>query len=383
MAGTSTGRERETQHPDDEAAEQERAEQVLRQQLEAEAKAKADAEARLQALRDMPEAERVEAVLKENLELHGSVSQMRKELDALKLQGQQPTEKVTVSEKPQYQHRKPVEFSGEGKSDVRAWLRGLDRYFAGTKCPEHERLSVAVSYLEGKAREFWDSREQLLKMSEQVNGGPEPLLTMDHFQVSMIAAFGGVDPITQAWNEYESLKQGKQSMEEYVRATEALVAKLGINGPSEMDKIQRFKSGVHPDMRTKVATRLDGTRWTSFAELVQFSVGVWQAMKQAPAAPEESGHPRTFSKKRKHGDRSDDVASSKSNGAKKYKAKSGTGGAGGSKNGKPQHTYRQMTEDQKKKLQTEKKCFLCEKSGHFARDCPTQKKGSAQKEQEN
>ncbi|GAQ84405.1 hypothetical protein KFL_001870270 [Klebsormidium nitens] len=348
MASNSAGtvRERDQMHPDDQLAEAirrsaeeqrqkmqedyreeyERAEQERRQQLEAEAKAKADAEARLQALPDLPEAERLEAVLKENVELQGSMSQMREELNALKLQ--------------------------------------------------------AISYLDGKAREFWDSREQLLKMSEQVNGGQEPILTMEHFKVSMIAAFGGVDPITQAWNEYENLKQGKQgkqSMEEYVRATEALVAKLGpLNGPSEMDKIQRFKAGVHSDMRTKVATRLDGSRWTSFAELVQFSVGVWQAIKQAPSPPEETGHPRTFNKKRKQGERSDDVASARSNGTKKQKAKSG-GSAGGSKNGKPQHNYRQMSDEQKKKLQTEKKCFLCEKLGHFARDCPTAEK----KKQEN
>jgi hypothetical protein len=115
-------------------------------------------------------------------------------------------------------------------------------------------------------------------MNEQVAGEPEPVLTMEHFKVSMIAAFGGVDPVTQAWNEYENLKQGKQSMEEYVRATEALVAKLRpLNGPSEMDKIHRFKAGVHPDMRTKVATRLDGTRWTSLELALQnLYSSVWE-----------------------------------------------------------------------------------------------------------
>jgi hypothetical protein len=187
-------------------------------------------------------------------------------------------------------------------------------------------------------------------MNEQVAGEPKPVFTMEHFKVSMIAAFGGVDPITQAWNEYKNLKQDKQSMEEYVRATEALVAKLGpLNGPSEMDKIQRFKAGVDPDMRTKVATRLDGTRWTSFAELVQFSVGVWQAMKQAPSPPQDTGHSRTFNKKRKQGERSDDVESTKSYGSKKQKMKK-NGSARGSKNGKPQHAYCQMSEEQKKKL---------------------------------
>jgi hypothetical protein len=84
------------------------------------------------------------------------MSQMREELDALKLKSQpSAVEKTTApTEKPQYQFKKPTKFSGEGKSNIRAWLRGLDRYLDGTKCPEKERLAVAVSYLEGKAREF-------------------------------------------------------------------------------------------------------------------------------------------------------------------------------------------------------------------------------------
>jgi hypothetical protein len=95
---------------------------------------------------------RLEAILKENVELQGYMSQMREELDALKLKSQPSTvEKTTApTEKPQYQFKKPTEFSGEGKSDIRAWLRGLDRYLDGTKCPEKERLAVAVYTLRAR-----------------------------------------------------------------------------------------------------------------------------------------------------------------------------------------------------------------------------------------
>jgi ATPase subunit of ABC transporter with duplicated ATPase domains len=202
QAGTST-RERDLLHPEDANEEEmQRTEQELRARLEAEAKAKADAEARQKALRNLPEAERLEAVLKENQELYGSVSQMRQELNALKLKGNTTERVVVPSEKPQYQHNKPTVFTGDGKYDVRTFIRAVERYLEGTKCPESERLSVAVSYLDGKARDFWDSREQLLKMSEQVNGESEHVLTMEHFTKSLIGAFGGLDPITQAWNEY-------------------------------------------------------------------------------------------------------------------------------------------------------------------------------------
>jgi hypothetical protein len=158
-------------------------------------------------------------------------------------------------------------------------------------------MSVAVNYCNDKARDLWDSREVLLKMK-----GPgeteEPVITFEHFQTAMIAAYGNLDPIMVAWIEYENLKQGKMSVEEYARQVETPVAKLGMEGLSEMDTILRFKAGIHPDMRQKVATRLDGSCWTSFPELVKFASGVWTAMKQAPAAPSESRVPRSFGGKK-------------------------------------------------------------------------------------
>jgi hypothetical protein len=134
-------------------------------------------------------------------------------------------------------------------------------------------VSVAVSYCDDKTRDFRDSRKVLLKMK-----GPgeteEPVITFEHFETAMIAAYGNLDPIIIAWTEYENLKRGKMSVEEYARQVETLVAKLGMEGPPEVDKIQRFKAGIHPDMHQKVATRLDGSRWTSFPELVKLASGV-------------------------------------------------------------------------------------------------------------
>jgi hypothetical protein len=148
-------------------------------------------------------------------------------------------------------------------------------------------------------------------------------------------------------------------------------------------KIQRFKAGVHPDMRTKVAARLDGTQWTSFAELVQFSVGVWQVIKQSAVPSTESSNPKTFgqnhNKKRKFHEKSDSADAARSQGkegGKKSNTKSGSSRA--SKDKKSQKGYRQMSQDKKKQLQENKLCFWCEKPGHFARDYPTRqkKKGS-------
>jgi hypothetical protein len=67
----------------------------------------------------------------------------------------------------------------------------------GTKCPEDTRLSLAVTYLDGKARDFWDSREVLLKMRES-GEVEDPIITMAHFTQAMIGAYGNLDPVMVA-----------------------------------------------------------------------------------------------------------------------------------------------------------------------------------------
>ena len=76
----------------------------------------------------------------------------------------------------------------------------------------------------------------------------------------MITGFGTIDPIQSAWDRLVKLRQESLSVEEYARQFDSICAELGLEGPSENDKIVRFKSGLHPKMQNRVGAQHDGKR---------------------------------------------------------------------------------------------------------------------------
>lgn len=268
-----------------------------------------------------------------------------------------------------FKFRDPPKFSGTEDQDIREWLRIGRDYCKGTNCPEVQRLPLLVSYLDGRARKYWNSREIGLTLEGAST------LSVDTFAEVMIAGFGNVDPIMIAWGKLEKLKQGAMSVEEYARVFENYCAELGTEGPSTADKIQRFKSGLHPEMRLKVASQADGTRWTDFRKLVSFSSAIWSVIEKSVKPPSETGNPRTFGnlssrKKRKfqsgseqaHGDKKGKTSFQ----ANKSKAKSDTKTTGSGLS---------ISKAEKEKLFKENKCLYCKEIGHFARDCPKKPAG--------
>jgi hypothetical protein len=63
-------------------------------------------------------------------------------------------------------------------------------------------------------------------------------------------------------------------VEEYARQFNTICRGMGIEAPSEGVKIQRFKTGLHPNMKLKVASQTDGTRWTEYSKIVSFASAV-------------------------------------------------------------------------------------------------------------
>jgi hypothetical protein len=217
--------------------------------------------------------EQLKKALQDDQGLKDSIQLLKEELEAVKLQLKDQGGATDTTSRLQFKFADSdlQTWRWMRTLNVSAWVRSMEGYLKETNYPEDKWVPVAVTYLDAKTRNYWDSREALFKMR-----GPgdtaDPVITFEHFKTAMIAAYVNLDPAIAAWTKYENLKQGKMSVE--ARATESLVAKLGLEGPSEMDKIHRFKSGIHPDMRQKVATRLGGSRWTNFDEVVKFASGV-------------------------------------------------------------------------------------------------------------
>ncbi|GAQ91810.1 hypothetical protein KFL_008600010, partial [Klebsormidium nitens] len=168
---------------------------------------------------------------------------------------------------------------------------------------------------------------------------------------------------------------GSLSVEENARQFDSLCAELGLEGPSENDKIVRFKSGLHPKMQTRVVAQHDGKRWTNYRDLVAYASMVWShvgptldAAGPGVVAKAVGGPSPTFRRdKRKH----DNPNAPCQQGPK------GAGGQGLSKkhrqavkhNGLPK-AKRVLPDAYRQKLLKEGKCLNCEEKDHFARECP-------------
>ena len=292
-------------------------------------------------------------------------------------------DRITLREtgqKPRYEFRKPPMFSGEKNQDIREWLKTMETYCDGTGCSsEAIKLPLMASYLDGRARTYWASRQSDFVCPPPGTGSKGVPVTVKLFQDTMIQGFGNIDPIQSAWDKLVKLRQGGSSVEEYARQFDALCADLGSEGPSENDKIIRFKGGLHPKMQTRCVAQNDGKRWTNYRDLVAYASAVWA---QVGATLEASGPGTVVDKpgkqpnhKRKH--------ESGANGGSGGNAK---GGASGARPGfvskrtkratKKIASRRVLSETDRQRLIKEGKCLNCEQTGHFARECKNPAKGS-------
>lgn len=321
------------------------------------------------------------------------IDMLRDRLTALEADGTaRQIGSMSVSEgRPKWEFHKPASFSGNKDQNIREWLASMKLYLDGTKCWDPDtRLSLYVSYLEGRAKTYWLARYSEYCLGDRAfeMGLPTPVqkVTEDLFVKTMITGFGTIDPIQSAWDKLTKLKQGTLSVEEYARQFDALCAELGTEGPSQNDKIVRFKAGLHPKMQNRVVAQADGTRWTDYRALVAYASAVWSHL--APTL--ESGGPGF-------------AAPSGKGGSKRKEGAGGEGGPSGSgvrpgKGGrfKPKHerpagavskrtnratrkiaAKRVLSEAKRQELMKAGKCLNCEETGHFSRDCPNPAKPSS------
>jgi hypothetical protein len=95
-------RERDALHPDEQQKEKEPETEVTRAELE--------------------------QALVNNQALADSVAGLKEELAAMKLKMSGSGQSGVTSERPQFRFADPPKFTGEGKHDVRAWVRSLESY---------------------------------------------------------------------------------------------------------------------------------------------------------------------------------------------------------------------------------------------------------------
>ena len=208
-------------------------------------------------------------------QLKQALQETKTELAAVKLA------QVSIGNKGKHDSFRPSRFTGkvaEGGLDVRGWLSTMDQYFQLTEAAEDKRATIAALHLDGLARNMVNAR-----MDAQKAMTPGWVMTMDWLRDLLLQTYGSVDPIQDAWNKLQKLRQGSLSVEEYVTAYEQLCAQLGVEAPNEATKIVQFKSGLNSDIRYRCAAKPDGQRWTVFKDFVRCCSLNWAVMQQEKA----------------------------------------------------------------------------------------------------
>ena len=153
----------------------------------------------------------------------------------------------------------PAKFSGDNKLNIKLWLDSMALYFTAAGADELQRTAVAATYLEGPAAKFWVN---------YVAAHPDP--SWETFCSVMRSAFGHVDPEQVARAKLAKLVQ-TGTVDVYIRQFLSLCAEIVEQPLSVGDKIDKFRNGLNPVMRSKCAHAPLGGKWLNFAELVSYA----------------------------------------------------------------------------------------------------------------
>ena len=116
----------------------------------------------------------------------------------------------------------------------------------------------------------------------------------------MIRGYGIRDPAQSYWTTWGKLHQGPgQSVDEYNVAFEQAMTDLGPQLTDEQVKIEKYKEGLHANLREVCRTNAAGQRWATLQELMDFATNKWPTVESQIAKAKASAPTRTVGGKRK------------------------------------------------------------------------------------
>ena len=240
----------------------------------------------------------------------------------------------------------------------------IEEYLSAT--PNADYLRLASSYLNGKPRSYWISQWEAWQAANPgaypgnaANPGPFAGNARQYFRDIMIRGYGLRTPIQSYWDTWNKLSQGSKSVDEYnVEFNQAMV-NLREEITDEAVKIEKYRSGLQPDLREMCRTSPTGQRWATLNALGEYATLMWPSVEARLAKRKTSQPAKSVAGKRKA---------------------SGGGGSGRSSKAKLSAA---LTDEQYANDMANHLCHTCHKPGHIARDCeegpPSGSKGKGQK----
>lgn len=145
-----------------------------------------------------------------------------------------------------FQKMNPKRFRGTSDPDkAEEWALLLDKYFAGLRCPDEYKVSLAVMTLEGEAEHWWRALQRRAVSMQQP-------VTWRYFITAFYDKYFSRTARIRKATEFDALRQGKMSVDEYEAKFSALIRFAPQVEADNLLKATKFRDGLRYNIRKAI-----------------------------------------------------------------------------------------------------------------------------------
>ena len=185
------------------------------------------------------------------------------------------------------------EFHGtsmEESDKVEFWLEKLERVLDETKCPMDQKVTCAVSLMQGEAYDWW----KLVLRNPLI---PDPV-TWDYFVSEFNTKYVTDDYKESKWKKFLTLRQGKMTVAEYEKEFSRLSKYASESVLTEKFKCGQFEEGLHESIK-RYLTAVTSLQSVNFYQLVQVAIKIEKSKIKSQERNKEKKFSRGGSSSRK------------------------------------------------------------------------------------
>jgi hypothetical protein len=174
-------------------------------------------------------------------------------------QGHQPVPQPQPRDKHgEFQKTKPPTFSHFVEPvDADDWLKTTEKKLQVVQCNNHEKVLFASHQLEGPAADWWDAYVEAHEEQESIN--------WQEFRINFRTHHVPFGMMQLKKKEFEDLKQGLMSMNEYVTQ----FTQLSRYAPDDVDTDEKMQAWVLNELNDGLAYALEAHDFINFQDMVE------------------------------------------------------------------------------------------------------------------